>query len=249
MGFGLLFIGYFLTMLNFMTMFNIPILGMLGALIRIGGCAIMLCAVMKLRRYCKAFDLSLIGVALMTAMSAVLLWIGVEGFLYDNLLVQNKLFTDFGKTVIGYIEQGISFVFNSLLLWGIFKIARETEAKKLIGGAIRNYIFICGYYIVYLLSFLPFSGIRAAREEFALITWILYLVWIVLQLYLIFSSYAQICDEDDVEMDKRPINIPVLNKFMDAFEKKAQKAKEEDTRYRQEKKRKREEKKKGRGNK
>ena len=249
MGFGLLFIGYFLTMLNFMTMFNIPVLGMLGALIRLGGCAIMLCAVTKLRRYCKAFDLSFIGVVLMSAMSCVILWIGIEGFLYDSVLIQSKLFTDFGKTVVGYVEQGISFVFNSLLLWGLFNIARETEDKKIINGAIRNYIFICAYYLVYLVSFLPFSGIRAARGEFALITWILYLVWIALQLYLIFSCYAQICDEDDVDMSKRPINVPILNRFIDAFEKKAQKAKEEDEQYRQERKRKREEKRKGRGNK
>ena len=247
MGFGLLFIGYFLTVLNFMTMFNIPTLGMVGALIRIGGCAIMLCAITKLRRYCKAFDLSLIGVVLMTVMSAVLLGINIEGFLYDNLLVRDKLVTDFGKTVIGYVEQGVSFVFNSLLLWGIFNIARETEEKKIVGGAIRNYIFICAYYVVYLISFLPFSGIRSARAEFALITWVLYLVWIALQVFLIFSCYARICDEDDVEMDKRTVNIPVLNKFMDAFEKKAQKAKEEDARYRQEKKQNREEKQKRRG--
>ena len=240
MGFGLLFIGYFMTVLN------VPMLGMLGTLIRIVGCAIMLYSVLKLRRYCKAFDPALIGVSLMLAMSAVLLFVNVDGFLYENLIVQRKLVTDFGKTVIGYIEQGVSFVFISLLLWGIFNIARETEAKKVLTGTVRNYIFICAYYAVYLVSFLPFSGIRSAKSEFAVITWILYFVCIGLNLFLIFTAYAQICDEDDVEMDKRTANIPFLNGFIDAFEQKAKKAREEDRRYKQERKQKRSKKRRGR---
>ena len=240
MGFGLLFIGYFMTVLN------IPMLGMIGTLIRIGGCALMLCALIKLRKYCRAFDLSLIGASLMLAMSAVLLFVNVDGFLYDNLIVQSRFVTDFGKTVMGYVEQGVSFVFISLLLWGIFNISRETEAKKILTGTIRNYIFICAYYVVYLASFLPFSGIRAARSEFAVITWILYFVCIGLNLFLIFSAYAQICDEEDIEMDKRTANIPFVNNLVDAFEQKAKKAREEDRLYKQEKKQKREEKRKGR---
>ena len=240
MGFGLLFIGYFMTVLN------VPMLGMFGTLIRIGGCAIMLCAVLKLRRYCKSFELSLIGVSLMLAMSAVILFVNVDSLLYDNLLVQNRFVTDFGKTVVGYVEQGVSFVFISLLLWGMFNIARETEEKKVLTGTIRNYIFICVYYLVYLISFLPFNGIRSAKNEFAVITWILYFVCIGLNLFLVFTAYAQICDEDDIEMDKRTANIPFLNGFVDAFEQKAKKAREEDRRYKQEKKQKREEKRKGR---
>ncbi|MBQ8850395.1 MAG: hypothetical protein IJ011_08710 [Clostridia bacterium] len=240
MGFGLLFIGYIMTMLN------VPMLGMLGTLIRIGGCAIMICAVLKLRRYCKAFDLSLVGVALMAAISVILLAVNVDGFLYDNLITSDKLITDFAKNVIGYTEQGVSFVFNSLLLWGVLCIARETEVKKIANGAIRNYVFVCAYYMVYLASFLPLSGIRAAQSEFALITWVLYFVWIGLNLWLLFSCYAQICDEDDVEMDKRPINISAVNKLMDAFDKKAQKARADDALYRQEKRKKKEEKKKRR---
>ena len=238
MGFGLLFIGYFMTVLN------IPMLGMFGTLIRACGCAITLCALLKLKKYCRAFDISVIGAVLMLIMSAVLLFVNVDGFLYDNLFTQSRIVTDFGKTVIGYVEQGVSFVFISLLLWGIFNIARETEAKKVLVGVIRNYIFTCAYYLIYVLSFLPFSGIRTAKEEFAVIAWILYFVCIGFNLFLIFSAYIYICDEDDVEMDKRNINIPVLNSFMDAFEKKAQKAKEEDRRYKQEKQAKRKEKRK-----
>lgn len=237
MGFGLLLIGYIMTMLN------VPMLGTLGSVIRIGGCAVMICGALKLRRYCKAFELSLVGAILMTVMSSILLFINIDGFLYDNLLTNSKLISDFGKTVVGYIEQGITFIFNSFILWGIFKIAKETEVKKIVVGAVRNYIFVCAYHVVYLTSFLPFSGIQASRSEFALFAWILYFVWIGLNVWLLFSCYIQICDEDDVDMEHSSINIPVVNRLMDAFESKAKKAKEEDALYRQERRRKREEKK------
>ena len=199
-----------------MSMLNIPIPGVFGTLVRLSGCGLMLYATLKLRKYCKAFDLTLIGVALMICMSVALLFAN-------------------GNLIIGYVDQGVSFVFSMLLLWGIFSIARETEARKIVVGAIRNAIFVGLYAFLYLLSFLPFEGIRSAASEFAVITWILYFVCIGLNLFLIFSTYAEICDEDDVDMSKRTAKIPLLNGFIDRFEQKAQAAKAEDRRYRQEK--------------
>ena len=238
MGFGLLFIGYFMTVLN------VPMIGIFGTLIRMAGCAVMFYGLLKLRKYSKGFNLPVIGAVIMLIMSAVLLFVNIDGILYDSLIIQNKTVTDFGKTVIGYIEQGITFLFSSFLLWGMFYIGRETEDKKIIVGSIRNFIFECFYAALYLLSFLPLSGIRSAKQEFAVITWILYFVCIGFNLFLIFSAYARICDEDDVEMNKRTANIPFLNGFIDKFEKRAQEAKEEDIRYKQERRKKRETRKK-----
>ena len=65
----------------------------------------------------------------------------------------------------------------------------------------------------------------------------------ILDLWLLFVCYSRICDEDDVDMSKRTVSIPGFNGFIDAFEAKAKKAKEEDELYRQEKRRIREEKK------
>ncbi len=239
MGFGLLFIGYFLTMINS------PILGLWGTLTRLCGCAVMICASVKLKKYNKAFDLTLIGSVLMAIMTCVLLVINVDDFLFDNLIVTGKLFSDVAKTVIGYIEQGVSFVFNSFLLWGVFQIARETEVKKITTAAIRNYIFICAYYVIYLVSFLPFVGIQSARSDFALILWILYFVWIGLNIWLLFDCYARICDEDDVDMERKPSKIPFVNKLRDEFEERSRKAREADAMFKQEKRARREEKRKG----
>ena len=215
MGFGLLFIGYFMTVLN------IPMLGIFGTLIRIVGCTVMLYSFVKLRKYSEGFGLSVVGAGLMLLMSAVLLFVNVHDLLFNSLIIQDKIVTDFGKTVIGYTEQGITFLFTSALLWGFFSIGRETEDRKIVVGAIRNFIFEIIYVLLYLASFLPFSGIQSAKSEFAVITWILYFICIGFNLFLIFSAYAQICDEDDVEMDKRTASIPFLNGFIDKFEKRA----------------------------
>lgn len=217
-----------------MTVLNIPMLGMVGTVIRIVGCSVMLYALLKLMKYCKGFNLSVIGAIVMLIMSVVLLLVNVDELLFDSLIIQNTIITDFGKMVIGYIDQGITFLFTSALLWGMFCIGKETEDKKIMVGAIRNFIFECAYAILYLMSFLPFSGIQSAQHEFAVIVWILYFVCIGLNLFLVFTAYARICDENDVEMDKRTANIPFLNGFIEKFEKKAQEAKEEDRQYRQE---------------
>ena len=67
MGFGWLFLGYFLTMLN------VPIFGILGTLIRIGGLMLVLFALLKLRRYHRSFDITVIGTLIMVAMTIVLM--------------------------------------------------------------------------------------------------------------------------------------------------------------------------------
>ena len=227
-----------------MTMLNIPSLGIFGTLIRMVGVAIVFCSLIKLKKYCKSFEIPLIGAVCMIAMTGVLLFVNIDGLLYDSLINETKIISDLGKTIIGYVDQGITFLFNSALLWGIFCIGRETEDKKIVIGSIRNFIFECAYVGLYLLSFLPFSGIQAAKQEFAVILWILYFVCIGLNLFLVFTAYARICDEEDVEMDKRTVNVPFLNGFIDKFEKSARTAKEEDRRYRQEKRKNREKRKK-----
>ncbi len=240
MGFGLLFIGYFITMVNG------PLFGLLGTLVRLGGCALMIYAAVKLRAYNRAFDLTVIGAAIMAAMTLVLIAINADSMLYDSLLIKNKLFSDNTKNIIGYAEQGVSFVFNSLLLWGIFKISKETDVKKISVGAVRNYIFIAAYYVIYLISVLPFGVIQSVRSEFAVVLWILYFTWIGLNAWLLFDCYARICDESDVEMEKKSSSIPFVNKLQEEFDKRSQKAREADALYRQERKMKKEEKKKRR---
>ena len=69
------------------------------------------------------------------------------------------------------------------------------------------------------------------------------LVWIVLQIVLIFSCYARICDEGDVEMERKPSRFAFVNKFRAELDAKQEKARRESEEYKREKMEKRREKK------
>ncbi len=240
MGFGLLFIGYFLTV------FNVPVLGVFGTVMRMIGFAVIFFASEKLRVYNKTFLLTQIGSVVMLCVSLLILSVGVDSILYEELITQKRIYTQSVINVFGYLEQGMTLIFNSLMLWGIFKIARETEITKIANSAIRNFIFMMLYLFTYLASFLPFSGIQSAKQEFAVICWVLYFVWVILNVVLIFNCYAMICDESDVDMEVKPSRFAFVNKMRDEYERKSKKAREADEAYRDERKAKREERKKRR---
>ena len=240
MGFGWLFIGYFLTVMN------IPVLGIVGSVIRLVGCALTVYGLFSLKNYNKAFNLSLIGAAIMGAMSLLLLLINIDSTAYNMMLIEKSFFSDGAKNIIGYVEQGVWFVYYSLLLWGIRAIAKDTEDKKVLAGAIRNYIFICVYYGLYAISLLPFKYIRNMQGELALVIWVLYLVNIGLSLFLLFICYARICDEDDVDMEKKNVRIPIVSALQEETERRSRKAREADALYRMERRAKKEEKRKER---
>lgn len=226
MGFGWLFIGYFLIVMRS------PIL---SSAVHLLGCGLVVFALLKLREYNRSFDVSMIGALLLLLVSGVLLFADVNKILYDNLIVSANLFSDSLKTAIGYAEQGASFVFNATLLWGVLRIARETKVTKIANSAIRNFVFICLYYIAYLVSFLPFENIKATQAEFALICWVLYIAWMIMNLILIFTCYAKICDENDVDMERKPSRFEFVNRFREERDRREQSAREADVAYRKEK--------------
>ncbi len=234
MGFGLLFIGYFLTVMN------IPIFGIYGTLIRLCGLIIMMISVFKLRKYNRAFDLTAVGIGLMTVVTLILLAVNID----SKFIVQKEVFSTGLKNAISYSDQVISFIFSAFLLYAVFKIAKETEAKKVSTGAIRNFIFICVYYVVYIVKAIPTKGIQSVQNEFSIILWVLYFVNIALNLLVIFSAYANICDESDIEMTEKTYSIPIISRLQEETDRRAQKAREADEFYRREKKLKREEKRK-----
>ena len=126
------------------------------------------------------------------------------------------------------------------MLFAIRKLAKETEVGKIAVNAVRNFVFICFYYFVYIISFLPVKSIQACAAELALIAWIVYFVWIILNFMLIFSCYVKICDESDVEMERKPSRFAFVNRFRTEMDRRQEKAIEESLAYRkskQEKKR------------
>ena len=77
-------------------------------------------------------------------------------------------------------------------------------------------------------------------RKMILIAWIVYFVWIILNFMLIFSCYVKICDESDVEMERKPSRFAFVNRFRTEMDRRQEKAIEESLAYRkskQEKKR------------
>lgn len=231
MGFGWLFIGYFIA-----TLMSINIA---GSFIRIVGYGIVFFAASKLNKYNRTFTYLQIATVIMLGVSLLLAASDICGFLYDEMFISVNIFTASFERVMGIVEMCVSLVFNGALLYSIRAIAIETEVDKIAVNSIRNFIFICLYFVLNIISYLPFSFVKEYASVFSLPVLLLYFVWIVLNLILIYSCYARICDENDAEMVRKPSRFAFINKMraeMDEKEKRASERAEEYRREKQEKK-------------
>ena len=227
MGFGLLFIGYFAV--------SLMTLNPVGALFRVIGYGMILASVLKLRKYHRAFDLSIPSTALMILVSGMLLFADTTAFLHQLMLIGRAPVSEFGRNIIGYAEQGASFIFLALLLYAIRKIALETEVQKLVISSVRNFVFVCVYYFICAISYLPFESVRNCSGELRIISLLLYFFVILLNLILIWKCYANICDENDAQMLRKPSRFAWVNRFREEFDRREEKARKETAAYRQQK--------------
>lgn len=203
MGFGILFIGYFMAMLMS--------INAIGSVIRLLGYALVLVATRKLSKYHRAFDAVSLATALMMAVSLLLVVYDASSFLYEQVIVDTQLLPPVFRTVVGYIEMALTFVFSAVLLWAIRLIAIQTDVHKIAVSAVRNFVFICVYYVLSLIGLLPFAFAQKYAAIVGAPVLILYFVWIILNLVLIYSCYARICDEDDVDMEQKPSRFEFVN--------------------------------------
>lgn len=231
MGFGLLLIGYVTVYL--MTM------NPLGALIRVAGYGLITYASLKLKKYHRAFSYLTVMSAVMLLPALALLCADGVQYLYDLMILDRLWINETHTMIIGYVDQGLSFLFQTAMLFGIRCIAKETEVRKISNNAIRNFIFVCFYYFVYAISFLPFQGIRDTQLELGVIAWVSYLACLLLNLLLLFSCYAKICDENDEDMARAPSKFSWLNRLWAEFDRREEKAMRESAEYRLEKKKRR----------
>ena len=192
MGFGLLFIGYFIAFVGFFSF------------LRLAGYGIMLMGAKKLKQYNTAFGLLEIFCCFMLVVSLASSALDVcnlimgEGFIAPT-------FIEITRTA----EIFLSCVFSLVMLWGIRSIAIETDEKKLSIAAVRNGIFVIIYAVAYGVSLLPF----AFTKYFALPLLFVQLTWVALNLILVFSCYAKICDENDVDMEQKPSRFAFVNEM------------------------------------
>lgn len=231
MGFGLLFVGYF--MAAFMSMSPLG-----GYLIRLVGYAIILVGAFKLKRYNKDFGYLCIGASLMAVLSFV---IALSGIFNDIATI--SLFSENIKNIIGQLERIGYVLFTFSMCYPIRSIAKETEVEKIAVASVRNFIFTAIYFVLYLVAYIPLPFVNDYKTYFGTPVFILYIVIIFMNLFMLFSCYAKICDESDVEMAQKPSRFAFVNRFREENERRRAEA---DARAAQKEKEKRERRKNGR---
>ena len=231
MGFGLLFVGYF--MATFMSMSPLG-----GYLIRLVGYAIILLSALKLKRYNKDFQYLFIGASLMTLISVVI----ALSIIFDDITTVS-LFSENIKNIIGHGERIGYVLFTLSMCAPIRSIAKETEVEKIAVASVRNFIFTVMYFVLYLIAYIPLPFVNDYKKYFGTPVFVLYIVIIFMNLFMLFSCYAKICDESDVEMAQKPSRFAFVNRFREENERRRAEA---DARAAQKEKEKRERRKNGR---
>ncbi len=179
MGFGTLFIGYFLLL-------NITHSGLTDILASL----VMLMALNKLSWINKEFkntlfvNFSFVFVSFISFILELLKFLQIEFSIVEG--------------VLGAIRAVILFVFTVLLLKGILSLSREVCAKDISVRARRNLILAPVCYIPFIILELPIlsllpSAITPVLSVIGIVTTLLHVILLILNLALIYTCYMRIC--------------------------------------------------------
>ena len=184
MGFGIMFIGYFLLYLGAITPLSIYT--------TVVGSAIILYSLKELMVQNKAF--------LAGAVSAILLVIASIGVLFVDLLISD---TSALYKVFLYSRDILSAVLNAFLMIAIYVIAKSVALPKIQSKAAINLLFIGIYAIGAVLFNTVFRNNEFAMSRLYVVVIICQFIYSVLGLVTVYSSYMRICYADDKDMSKK----------------------------------------------
>ena len=216
MGFGLLFFGYFITYIMALNTF--------GAYFRFAGYLLMAYAATRLSEYHSRFIWSVYVSALLALMSVLSIVADFTQLIPLNIM-----------NVLMYVEAAVVLVYHVTLLLAIRAIAKDTDSEKIQGNSVRNLFFIALYYILYVLSVLPTPFKESYQNNMGLPLLLLNFAWIILDLVLIASCYSRICDENDVNMERKPSRFAFVNKIRAELDAKQARARASSLQYKKEK--------------
>ena len=229
MGFGLLLIGYFTA--------SIMALNSFGGVFRLIGCIISCRAAKKLSQYNRSFLFLLYVSVIAVIFSAFCAVSDVSTFLYNNLLISAPIFGADVSGSLPYLKIIFDFVFVAVMCYSVHSISKETGAVKTVYTPVRNFIFYCIFglmqFVVWLGSYTQNEDLLKFISNTALPIWmvIINIVCILLNCAMLFSCYARICDESDVDMAQKPSRFEFINKRRAEKEEKRQKYLKEAEQY------------------
>ncbi len=224
MGFGLLFLGYFITFLMSMNPY--------GVIFRLIGWVIICRGSSKLTAYNVYFNPVKYTAALMILISFLDSGYQLLCYMYDNLLISFNIASDVMSNIILYTQATGMLVFNLVLYLAARKIAIETGVQKIVVASWRNTVCILLYYVLYFIGRIPLPIMVEYNKIMGLPMAVLYVLWIIFGLTLLASCYARICDEGDVEMERKPSRFEFVNKIRAELDEKEKRARAADAQYR-----------------
>lgn len=229
MGFGWLLIGYLLSALLSFNVF--------GAFFRLAGFAITAYAAKKLSDYHRSFSLLFYASLMCIAVSALGAVSATSAFLYDNLLITEKLIGDGLSSAFGYARYCADLIFTVILCVAISRISKETGELKLTYVAIRNLAIYGVYFVLQVICWLPHEYVGTLLQLTALpaVVQLINFAVIILNALMIFSCYRKICDEDDVDMPQKPSRFEFVNQMRKEREERDRARREKFTKHTEEK--------------
>ena len=217
MGFGLLFIGYFIAFLMSFHRY--------GFLCRIIGYYLIFSSAQKLSEYKRGIAQTVIPLLVMTLCG-----------IYDaGALVSESFFsTPFPQALtysVDLIELALGFLFHVYLLKGIIGLGEDTELPKVSSFARWNLVSVTSHLILNVIltvsqlciSLFPAFGgetLQALTSTLVRVTLLVGILYPILMLVLIHSCYAQICAPEDLEMKPKPSRFSFINKSREMSAKK-----------------------------
>ena len=224
MGFGLLFIGYFIAFLMSLNSY--------GFAFEIIGFVIMLSAIGKLSEYKHTLMRTSLPLLIMALCSLF------DGFraLDSVLALQLPIFTETAAFVLSLTSAASTLFFHFLLLLPLRDLAAETEERDL---ASRAYSALSAATVACALEFSvaligSFSAVSEPSTAFRVLTLasvLFHIFYPVFSLVFIYSCYARLCAPEDTSMERRPSRFAFINKMRDKQEQKAEETRRFPTKF------------------
>ncbi len=203
MGYGLLFIGYAIA---FLMSFN-----SFGFLFRMMGGLLMVCGLKKLCQFETKYNFSYVSA-----------WCLCVSALAEGIVFIASDHTVLPENLQGYVTLVFYFFaipFHAVFYSATVSLAKEVGLDKIAVKSARNGVFAVLVVLLALLSFTAHSFGWGILNYLFGATMIGLLLLAVLNLFLLYSCYKNICEEGDEDNLSKPSRIPFLNKLFEASEK------------------------------
>ena len=204
MGFGLLFIGYFIAFLMSVNTY--------GFAFEIVGYAVIFSAVGKLAEYKHKLS----GAALPLFLTALCSLFEGGRLLSDLLMAKSPFFSESTALWFSLASTIFSVAFQTILLLGIREIAKDAESDGLPARAVWCTAMVWAVGVLELILTASNGTTFAESNLFRILTLSVTLASIlypIAVLAFLYSCYAGICAPEDMDMAPRPSRFAFINRM------------------------------------